>query len=81
MAEKVIILDFPDAQTAQIYAQRYFCTAKILGLEYAFESYRYGLDRFYFKAAISGDPKDLKSFLRFVEETLQFEPQVKFHYE
>lgn len=77
MISKSFIIDFPEGSIANIYSMRYYNTARILDLEYTYESSHYGDDGYYYRFTVTGNPVDIERFIKFVDDTITYEPEIK----
>lgn len=79
MEETIISIDFKDLQTANIYGQRLFHTARILGLDFKYRSDEFGDGKCHYNFIVGGPAKDLEMFLDFVEKAVKLEPDIKYY--
>lgn len=71
MKIETFVVDFPDAQTAKIYTDRWVHSASLMGIVYQHAITPYGEGKFHYKAAFDGPPEDVERFMSFINESLE----------
>lgn len=69
---ELFVVDFPDAITAKILADRWLHTANLLGISYHHTAIPFGDGKYHYEANAVGNPEDLAKLSEFIEESLYF---------
>ena len=70
VGSELFAVDFPDAETAKILADRWLYTANLLGILYQHTVIPFGEGKYHYKASLAGPPEDMEQFLQFVDSSL-----------
>jgi hypothetical protein len=70
MDEVVLYFDFEDVATADIYAKRFFDSAKIIGVTYKYQVAKFGDTKVHLKVNLSGHAPDIEMFIDFMNKSI-----------
>ena len=70
VGSELFAVDFSDAETVRILADRWLYTANLLGIVYQHTVIPFGEGKYHYKASLAGSQEDMEQFLQFVDSSL-----------